>query len=230
MPQNCHCRRHTGSHWHAATATTTAALLPSCRHSCRAANTALAPPPTRYRRIGAAANALHRCTAHHRRTADALRLPPTPRCCQAAAASAITYVLIVVLVAISIAVATAAFKWLLIVVYAPAITVTAGVFIATVVARGGSAAPATLLLPLMLQCHQTAAANANPAAAGMLPPLPLPPHAVSFLLNLEAAQWGRGVLFSDEQKLLFEGDKKGFVKNTKFGFYEILTKPRMKAT
>jgi hypothetical protein len=38
---------------------------------------------------------------------------------------------------------------------------------------------------------------------------------VSLLLNLEAAQRGRSVLFSDEQKLLFEGGKKGFVKNTK---------------
>ncbi len=34
--------------------------------------------------------------------------------------------------------------------------------------------------------------------------------AVSLLLNLEAAQWGRSVLFSDEQKLLFEGRKKRF--------------------
>jgi hypothetical protein len=50
------------------------------------------------------------------------------------------------------------------------------------------------------------------------------------LLNLEAAQQGRSVLFSDEQKLLFKGGKKGFVKNTKFNFYETLTKPRMKAT
>ncbi len=42
--------------------------------------------------------------------------------------------------------------------------------------------------------------------------------AVSFLLNLEAARQGRSVLFSDEQKLLFEGGKKGFVKNTKLDF------------
>jgi hypothetical protein len=34
--------------------------------------------------------------------------------------------------------------------------------------------------------------------------------AVSLLLNLEAAQPGRSVLFSDEQRLLFEGRKKGF--------------------
>jgi hypothetical protein len=33
---------------------------------------------------------------------------------------------------------------------------------------------------------------------------------VSLLLNLEAAQQGRSVLFSDEQKLLLEGRKKGF--------------------
>jgi hypothetical protein len=37
------------------------------------------------------------------------------------------------------------------------------------------------------------------------------------------------MLFSDEQKLLLKGDKKGFVKNTKLDFYEMLTKPRMKA-
>jgi hypothetical protein len=41
---------------------------------------------------------------------------------------------------------------------------------------------------------------------------------VSLLLNLEAARQGRSVLFSDEQKLLFEGGKKGFVKNTKLDF------------
>jgi hypothetical protein len=33
---------------------------------------------------------------------------------------------------------------------------------------------------------------------------------VSPLLNLKAAQQGRSVLFSDEQKLLFKGSKKGF--------------------
>jgi hypothetical protein len=54
--------------------------------------------------------------------------------------------------------------------------------------------------------------------------------AVSLLLNLEAARQGRSMWFSDEQKLLFEGGKKGFVKNTKLDFYETLTKPRMKAT
>ena len=42
--------------------------------------------------------------------------------------------------------------------------------------------------------------------------------AVSLLLNLEAAQQGRSVLFLDEQKLLFEGGKKGFAKNTKLDF------------
>jgi hypothetical protein len=42
--------------------------------------------------------------------------------------------------------------------------------------------------------------------------------AVSLLLNLGAAQQGRSMLFSDEQKLLFEGWKKGFVKNAKFDF------------
>jgi hypothetical protein len=39
--------------------------------------------------------------------------------------------------------------------------------------------------------------------------------ALSLLLNLEAAQQGRRVLFSDKQKLLSEGGKKGFAKNTK---------------
>jgi hypothetical protein len=41
---------------------------------------------------------------------------------------------------------------------------------------------------------------------------------MSLLLNLEAAQQGRSMLFSDKQKLLFEGGKKGFVKNTKLDF------------
>jgi hypothetical protein len=53
---------------------------------------------------------------------------------------------------------------------------------------------------------------------------------VSLLLNLGAAQQGRSMLFSDEQKLLFEGWKKGFVMDTKLEFHETLTKPRMKAT
>jgi hypothetical protein len=34
------------------------------------------------------------------------------------------------------------------------------------------------------------------------------------------------VLFSDEQKLLFKGGKKGFVKNTKLDFYGTLTLSR----
>jgi hypothetical protein len=42
--------------------------------------------------------------------------------------------------------------------------------------------------------------------------------AISLLLNLEAAGRGRSMLFSDEQKLLFKGGKKGFVKNTKLDF------------
>jgi hypothetical protein len=42
--------------------------------------------------------------------------------------------------------------------------------------------------------------------------------AVSLLLNLEAARQGRSVLFSDEQQLLFKGDKMGFAKNTKLDF------------
>jgi hypothetical protein len=50
------------------------------------------------------------------------------------------------------------------------------------------------------------------------------------LLNLEAAQQGKSVLFPDEQKLLFKGGEKGFAKNTKLDFHEQLTKPRMKTT
>ena len=42
--------------------------------------------------------------------------------------------------------------------------------------------------------------------------------AVSLLLNLEAARYGRSVLFSDEQKLLLESGKQGFVKNNKLDF------------
>ncbi len=41
---------------------------------------------------------------------------------------------------------------------------------------------------------------------------------ISLLLNLEAAQKSRSMLFSDEQKLLFKGGKKGFVENTKLDF------------
>jgi hypothetical protein len=44
------------------------------------------------------------------------------------------------------------------------------------------------------------------------------PFALSLLFNLEAARQGRSVLFSTEQKLLFEGLKKGFVKNTILDF------------
>jgi hypothetical protein len=42
--------------------------------------------------------------------------------------------------------------------------------------------------------------------------------AISLLLNLGAAQRGRSVLFSGEQKLLFEGWSKGFVMITKLNF------------
>jgi hypothetical protein len=47
---------------------------------------------------------------------------------------------------------------LLIIGSAPASAVAASVFVATVAVRGGSAAPAALLPPLMLQCRQTSAA------------------------------------------------------------------------
>jgi hypothetical protein len=49
-------------------------------------------------------------------------------------------------------------------------------------------------------------------------PYPSLSPVVSLLLNLEAARQGRSVLFSDEQKLLFKGGKKGFVMNTKLDF------------
>ncbi len=45
--------------------------------------------------------------------------------------------------------------------------------------------------------------------------------AVSLLLNLGAAQWGRSVLFSDEQKLLHKGWKKGFVMSTELDFMRL---------
>ncbi len=48
----------------------------------------------------------------------------------------------------------------MIVVCALTIAVAAGVFVATVAARSGSAAPAALLPPLMPQCRQTATAAA----------------------------------------------------------------------
>jgi hypothetical protein len=114
--------------------------------------------------------------------AAALPLTPTLRCRQAAASAAVAYVLFVVVVVVSITIAAAAFSWLLIVGSAPTIAVTAGVFVATVAVLGGSAAPAALLPPLTLQCRQTSATAAKPAAAGVLPvpppprssPLPLP--------------------------------------------------------
>jgi hypothetical protein len=40
----------------------------------------------------------------------------------------------------------------------------------------------------------------------------------SFAQPREAAQQGRSVLFSDEQKLLFKGSKNGVAKNTKLNF------------
>ncbi len=42
--------------------------------------------------------------------------------------------------------------------------------------------------------------------------------AMSLLSNIETAQQGRSVLFSDEQMLPFEGGKKGFATNIKLGF------------
>jgi hypothetical protein len=55
-----------------------------------------------------------------------------------------------------------------------------------------------------------------PVFEGML--LQIPIFAISLLLNLGAARQGWSVLFSDEQKLLFKGWKKGFVMETKLDF------------
>jgi hypothetical protein len=46
--------------------------------------------------------------------------------------------------------------------------------------------------------------------------------AVSLLLNLETVQQERRVLFSDEQKLLFKGGKKGLLRTPNW-IYETLT-------
>ncbi len=80
-----------------------------------------------------------------------------------ASAAAVAFVSIVIIVAVFVAVAVDAFSWLLIVVCAPALTVTAGVFIATAAARGG----------------KTAAAAAMPNVVALptrCPPLPPPPR------------------------------------------------------
>jgi hypothetical protein len=53
--------------------------------------------------------------------------------------------------------------------------------------------------------------------------------AISLLINLETARQGRSMLLSDEQRLLFEGRKKGVCLEYQIGFYELLTNPRMKA-
>jgi hypothetical protein len=53
--------------------------------------------------------------------------------------------------------------------------------------------------------------------------------AIRLLLNLGAAQQGRSMLFSDEQKLLIRRLEKGVCYEHQIGFYETLTKPRMKA-
>jgi hypothetical protein len=42
--------------------------------------------------------------------------------------------------------------------------------------------------------------------------------AISLLFNLGAARQQRSMLFKNEQKVLFDGWKKGFVKNTKLDF------------
>jgi hypothetical protein len=49
-----------------------------------------------------------------------------------------------------------------------------------------------------------------------------PITAVSLLLNLETAQQGRSMLFSDEQRLLSKGRKKGVCIEHQIGFYEHL--------
>ena len=45
--------------------------------------------------------------------------------------------------------------------------------------------------------------------------------AVSFLLNLEAVWQGRSVLFSDEQKLLFEGGKKELLRTPNWILWDV---------
>jgi hypothetical protein len=50
----------------------------------------------------------------------------------------------------------------------------------------------------------------------------------SHLSKLGASRQGRSMLFSDEQKFLFEGWKKRFVMNSNLDFYETLTKPIMR--
>jgi hypothetical protein len=83
---------------------------------------------------------------HHHRAAT--KLPPPPP------SSLFSFVVIAVIVAISVTIATANFSLLLIDVCAPAIVVTAGVFVATAGACGGS----------------LAVAAAAAATAAMLPP------------------------------------------------------------
>jgi hypothetical protein len=104
--------------------------------------------------------------------------PPLVLCCRQPASATVVYDLVVVIVAVSVTVAATAFSWLVIVVCAPTIADTAGVFVTKVAARGGSTASAALLLPLTLQClpnfHHSRQAGRQrcPAAATLGMPLP----------------------------------------------------------
>jgi hypothetical protein len=53
--------------------------------------------------------------------------------------------------------------------------------------------------------------------------------AVSLLINLETAQQERSALLSDEPKTMGEGKEKGVYVEYQIGFYELLTKPKLKA-
>ncbi len=87
-----------------------------------------------------------RCHRRHRHAAT--KLPPPPP------SSSFSLLVIAVIVAVSIAVAATNFSWLLIVVCAPAIAIATGVYVTTVVVRGGSL---------------SAAAAADAIAAALLP-------------------------------------------------------------
>jgi hypothetical protein len=51
---------------------------------------------------------------------------------------------------------------------------------------------------------------------------------VSILVDLETAQQGRSMLLADKPKTTGEQKEKGVCVEYQIGFYEMLTKPRMK--
>jgi hypothetical protein len=113
MPSPLSCSRQAAASVAKLAAAANAALLPSCRLHCQAAphrGLTKLPPPS--------------------------WLPP-PHCCRTSAAAAISFVFIVIAVAVIVTVTVAASSRLLI-VCAPAIAVTANVFIATGAAPSGS--------------------------------------------------------------------------------------------